>query len=126
MSLATLWVIIDLLHQLAHAVFAISNNLGRIAPCSSNQLVSDYQHAVILARNKTLDQHVTADFCRYRISRLHLFAACQIHTYTLSLVPIPWLDNDRAADFTGGDPCILCICYGSTHRDRNASCIEQH
>ena len=113
-ALTTPWITINLIHQLTNAVQAVADNLGRIASRGGDQLIADHEHAVILARNVTLNHDFAADFSRYRVSCFHLSATCEIHGYSFSLVAVLRLDHDRTADFTCGGPCIFGIRYRSS------------
>src|ERR1035437_5758265 len=109
MTFAASGVAVDLLDELANAVYAIA----------------DHQHAIVLAGEVTLDQYFIADFGGDGVSGLDLFPGGQVHGNTFALIAILRLDDNCATNFEGGGPSVCGIVYRATDRYRNSSCMQQ-
>jgi hypothetical protein len=118
-------IAIDLLDQVRYAVAAVPDDSRRIAPCCGDQLVADYEHAIILARNIALDQNIGADFRCDCICRLYLCTVAKIYSYTFSLVAIAGLDYYRSTNFARCAPRIFAVPHGSASRYRNPGRTQQ-
>ena len=61
MSIATSWVVIDLVNQMSNGMDTITDHLRGVTPGSRNQLIADHQHSVVMTWDVTLNQNIFTD-----------------------------------------------------------------
>ena len=124
MAFAAAWVQVDDVHQLAHAVLAVTHHLRRLAPRRRHQLVAHHQQAKVAARQKLFDHHRAMLGCRL-VGDGHVLVAGDIDGHALALIAILRLDRDRHADLLGSGPGVVDVCDRPAQRHRYACSAQQ-
>ena len=129
MAFATARVGIHQFNEAAHATHAVADDHRRLAPRRGDELVTDDQDAVILAREKTLDEHGVADLEGRGVRSFDLLARCQVDGDALALIAVLRLDDDGVAildaDFARGGPGVRGVRHRAAGRNRDAGGLEQ-
>ena len=124
-ALATAWIGIHPLDQLAHRVSAIANHQRGLAACSSHQFVTHHQQTVIAARQKALDHHFVAKLGGIVEGGFYFFAGADVDRDALALIAVARFDHHGCANGLCGDPGIVGVQHGAALWHRHASGMQQ-
>ena len=109
MTVGAARVAVDDVHQLANGVRAVADDQRRVASGGGDQLVANDQQAPVVAGQEFLDHDVVAELDGDAVGAADLFLGRQIDRNALALIAVLRLDDDRQADFLGGDPGIVLV-----------------
>ena len=117
---------VDLIDELAHRVDAVANHIRWVAARRSDQSVSHDEHAEVVARDVTLDDHVAADVrCRGK-GGAELDARFDVDRDPLALVAVARLDHHGKADAVGHFPGLFLARDDVAGGNRNPGGVQQH
>src|SRR5574343_252955 len=94
-------------------------------PRGGDQLVAAAQEAPVVARQETLDHDGVAELDGDAVGLADLFLGRQVDRDALALVAILRLDDDRQADFLGGDPGVVLVFDRPAIGHGNAGRVQQ-
>ena len=123
-------VVVDLrIDQLGHVQLAIAHHPGRLAARGGDQLAADHQHAVLVAADVALDDHLAAMAVGHRPGGLDLGLRAQVERDAAAVVAVGRLDHHRQADVLRRVPGLGRagddLAFGHRHADRLEQALGQ-
>jgi len=123
-AFAAAGVFIDLVHQLAHGVHAITHHMGRIATGGSHQLVTHHQQAEVMPRQVAL-HHDLAILGRHLEGQRQMLVRDDVDGHALALVAIARLDHHGPADLGHHLAGLVHRGHGTTDGHRHPGSRQQ-
>lgn len=124
MTVAAPRVTIDFVNELPNRRVAVTDNVGRFAISGSDQLVSDDQQTVIVARNVSFDNYPRAFIYRDFVSSRNLLLSSQIRGNTATVVAVERFHHNWSAQLLGGTPRVFDVGNGPSLRHGHASRLQ--